>query len=121
MVSRGIDLVGSTARRYGDFAPYNIRLDSGRRGWIIDQPMLALEAVHRDVAWFLFNLERRLGWTPPLTRVARSRNRDLGWPNHSTAIAGPGWSHSTHPPIQFCSLVSVPSKSVDGARQLSPR
>jgi len=62
----GMDLVGSTARRYGDFAPYNIRLDSGRRAWIIDQPSPpALEPVHRDVAWFLFNLERRLGWDTP--------------------------------------------------------
>ena len=58
-----VDLVGSTARRYGDFAPYNIRLDSTGKAWIIDQPSApALEPVHRDVAWFLFNLERRLGW-----------------------------------------------------------
>ncbi|MET0565126.1 MAG: hypothetical protein ABW021_01605 [Acidimicrobiia bacterium] len=62
----GVDLVDSTARRYGDFAPYNIRLDAGGRAWIIDQPSPpALEPVHRDVAWFLFNLERRLGWDTP--------------------------------------------------------
>ena len=59
----GIDLVGSTARRYGDFAPYNVRLESDGKAWIIDQPSPpALEPIHRDVAWFLFNLERRLGW-----------------------------------------------------------
>jgi hypothetical protein len=58
-----IDLVSSTARRYGDFAPYNIRLEPGGKAWIIDQPSPpALDVVHRDVAWFLFNLERRLGW-----------------------------------------------------------
>ena len=58
-----IDLVGSTARRYGDFAPYNVRLEPGGKAWIIDQPSSPdLDVVHRDVAWFLFNLERRLGW-----------------------------------------------------------
>jgi len=58
-----IDLVGSTARRYGDFAPYNVRLEPDGKAWIIDQPSSAtLDLVHRDVAWFLFNLERRLGW-----------------------------------------------------------
>ncbi len=58
-----IDLVSSTARRYGDFAPYNVRLEPGGKAWIIDQPSPpALDVVHRDVAWFLFNLERRLGW-----------------------------------------------------------
>jgi len=58
-----IDLVGSTARRYGDFAPYNVRLEPNGKAWIIDQPSSAtLDLVHRDVAWFLFNLERRLGW-----------------------------------------------------------
>ena len=61
-----VDLVGSTARRYGDFAPYNIRLGAADKAWIIDQPSLpALAPVHRDVAWFLFNLERRLGWDTP--------------------------------------------------------
>ena len=59
----GIDLDRSTARRYGDFAPYNVRLEPGGKAWIIDQPSPpALGPVHRDVAWFLFNLERRLGW-----------------------------------------------------------
>jgi hypothetical protein len=58
-----VDLSGSTARRYGDFAPYNIRVDDAGRAWIIDQPSSpAAELVHRDVAWFLFNVERRLGW-----------------------------------------------------------
>ena len=58
-----IDLVGSTARRYGDFAPYNVRLGPDGKAWIIDQPSPpSLDLVHRDVAWFLFNLERRLGW-----------------------------------------------------------
>ncbi len=58
-----IDLVSSTARRYGDFAPYNVRLEPGGKAWIIDQPSPpALDVVHRDVAWFLFNLERRIGW-----------------------------------------------------------
>jgi hypothetical protein len=58
-----IDLSGSTARRYGDFAPYNVRIENGGRAWIIDQPSSpASELVHRDVAWFLFNVERRLGW-----------------------------------------------------------
>jgi len=59
----GIDLVGCTARRYGDFAPYNVRLAPDGKAWIIDQPSPpTLDLVHRDVAWFLFNLERRLGW-----------------------------------------------------------
>jgi hypothetical protein len=58
-----IDLVSSTARRYGDFAPYNVRLGPGGKAWIVDQPSPpSLDLVHRDVAWFLFNLERRLGW-----------------------------------------------------------
>jgi len=58
-----IDLVGSAARRYGDFAPYNVRLQPDGKAWIIDQPSSpTLDLVHRDVAWFLFNLERRLGW-----------------------------------------------------------
>ena len=58
-----LDLVSSTARRYGDFAPYNVRLEPGGKAWIIDQPSPPdLDVVHRDVAWFLFNLERRLGW-----------------------------------------------------------
>jgi hypothetical protein len=58
-----IDLSGSMARRYGDFAPYNVRIEDGGRAWIIDQPSSpAAELVHRDVAWFLFNVERRLGW-----------------------------------------------------------
>jgi hypothetical protein len=58
-----IDLSGSTGRRYGDFAPYNVRIEDGGRAWILDQPSSpAAELVHRDVAWFLFNVERRLGW-----------------------------------------------------------
>jgi hypothetical protein len=62
-----LDLVGSSARRYGDFAPYNVRIDAEGGAWIIDQPSPpALEPVHRDVAWFLFNLERRLGWDVPV-------------------------------------------------------
>jgi hypothetical protein len=67
----GIDLVGSTARRYGDFAPYNVRLEPDGRAWIIDQPSApTLDLVHRDVAWFLFNLERRLGWETSKRGVA---------------------------------------------------
>jgi hypothetical protein len=58
-----LDLTGATARRYGDFAPYNIRVEAQGGAWIIDQPSApSLELVHRDVAWFLFNVERRLGW-----------------------------------------------------------
>jgi hypothetical protein len=59
----GLDLTNATARRYGDFAPYNIRVDPQGGAWIIDQPSGPTpELVHRDVAWFLFNVERRLGW-----------------------------------------------------------
>jgi hypothetical protein len=58
-----LDLARATSRRYGDFAPYNIRIDEEGGIWIIDQPSFpARELVHRDVAWFLFNVERRLGW-----------------------------------------------------------
>jgi hypothetical protein len=58
-----IDLPRSMARRYGDFAPYNVRIEPGGQAWIIDQPSSPeMDLVHRDVAWFLFNLERRLGW-----------------------------------------------------------
>lgn len=61
-----IDLDVAMARRYGDFAPYNIRVDGQGGGWIIDQPSAPVrEPVHRDVAWFLFNVERRLGWDVP--------------------------------------------------------
>jgi hypothetical protein len=79
-----LDLTGATARRYGDFAPYNIRIDSGGDPWIIDQPSSpAADLVHRDVAWFLFNVERRLGWEAAKDKVGFEKARsDLVYAFH---------------------------------------
>ena len=33
-----MDLTGLVSRKYGDFAPYNIRLTDDGRVWILDQP-----------------------------------------------------------------------------------
>jgi hypothetical protein len=56
-----IDLVHLITRRYGDFAPYNMRVDRSGTIWVLDQPSGRQEApVHRDVAYFLERVERRL-------------------------------------------------------------
>jgi hypothetical protein len=71
-----LDLAKATARRYGDFAPYNIRIDAEGSAWIIDQPSgPAPELVHRDVAWFLYNMERRLGWETTTDRTVFDQAR----------------------------------------------
>jgi hypothetical protein len=58
----GIDLGHLVTRRYGDFAPYNMRVDGSGTIWVLDQPSGRMEApVHRDVAYFLERVERRLG------------------------------------------------------------
>jgi hypothetical protein len=57
-----MDLTGLVSRKYGDFAPYNIRLTDDGRVWILDQPSShAYAPIHRDVAYFLYRVERRLG------------------------------------------------------------
>ena len=112
-----LDLVGSAARRYGDFAPYNVRLEPDGKAWIIDQPSSPnLDLVHRDVAWFLFNLERRLGWETSKKggRFRRGQGPvDRGIPRRLPPD-GPG--NTRHPRRSGPSRsVSGLSKSVDGA------
>ena len=61
-----MDLTGKISRKYGDFAPYNIRLTDDGRVWILDQPSShAYAPIHRDVAYFLYRVERRLGRYEP--------------------------------------------------------
>jgi hypothetical protein len=61
-----MDLTGLVSRKYGDFAPYNIRLTDDGRVWILDQPSShAYAPIHRDVAYFLYRVERRLGRYEP--------------------------------------------------------
>ena len=61
-----MDLTGLVSRKYGDFAPYNIRLTADGRVWILDQPSShAYAPIHRDVAYFLYRVERRLGRYEP--------------------------------------------------------
>ena len=65
-VIMSMDLTGLVSRKYGDFAPYNIRLTDDGRVWILDQPSShAYAPIHRDVAYFLYRVERRLGRYEP--------------------------------------------------------
>ena len=57
-----VDLTGMISRRYGDFAPYNIRMGADGSLYLLDQPsMLSFAPVHRDVVYFMYRVERRLG------------------------------------------------------------
>jgi hypothetical protein len=59
---QGIDLAGFIAPRYGDYAPYNMRLDTEGQTWLLDQPApRSYDIVHRDVAWYAFALIRNVG------------------------------------------------------------
>jgi len=65
-IVKSMDLDGQVSRKYGDFAPYNIRLTDDGRVWILDQPSAhAYAPLHRDVAYFLYRVERRLGRYEP--------------------------------------------------------
>ena len=77
-----MDLSGKISRKYGDFAPYNIRLTDDGRVWILDQPSShAYAPIHRDVAYFLYRVERRLGRyesdSPAEMRRVQRRFEDL--------------------------------------------
>lgn len=65
-VIQPMDLTGKISRKYGDFAPYNIRLTDDGRVFVLDQPSShAYAPIHRDVAYFLYRVERRLGRYEP--------------------------------------------------------
>lgn len=56
------DLETVVARRYGDFAPYNIKIASDGTVWLLDQPSdLTMAPTHHDVSYFLGRVEGRLG------------------------------------------------------------
>jgi hypothetical protein len=62
----GIDWSRLASRRYGDFAPYNLRVDRSGGIWVIDQPSgRSYAPVHRDVAYFLDRLDRVLARRGP--------------------------------------------------------
>jgi hypothetical protein len=61
-----IDLNRLVTRRYGDYAPYNMRVDDSGVIWVLDQPSGRMNApVHRDVGYFLERVQRRLGGDIP--------------------------------------------------------
>jgi hypothetical protein len=73
-----VDLSGLIAPRYGDFAPYNVRLDPQGQTWLLDQPApKAYDIMHRDVAWYAFALIRNVGRDadPDSEEVRAARDR----------------------------------------------
>ena len=58
---KSFDLTGLVSRRYGDFAPYNVRVTEEGAVCVLDQPSTrAVAPIHRDVSYFLYRVERRL-------------------------------------------------------------
>ena len=61
-LARTLDTEKLIAPRYGDFAPYNVRIDPAGQAWLLDQPApRSLDLIHRDVAWYTFALLRNVG------------------------------------------------------------
>lgn len=57
-----IDLGDRISRRYGDYAPYNVRMGPAGDAWLLDQPgPPSLDLIHRDVSWYTFALIRNVG------------------------------------------------------------
>ena len=86
-----IDLDRLVTRRYGDFAPYNMRADDAGVIWVLDQPSGRMNApVHRDVAYFLERVQRRLGGGIP---GMQDRLEEAFLASYSTT--GPGLARQT--------------------------
>lgn len=63
---RAVDLGGVVSRRYGDFAPYNVRLTADGSVRVLDQmSSRSFAPVHRDVSYFLHRIGLRIGRYEP--------------------------------------------------------
>ena len=63
---RAVDLGGVVSRRYGDFAPYNVRLTEDGDVCVLDQPSSrSFAPIHRDVSYFLYRVGLRIGRYEP--------------------------------------------------------
>jgi hypothetical protein len=92
---RGVDLNGAVSRRYGDFAPYNLRLTADGGVCVLDQLSTRSYApIHRDVSWFLHRIGLRIGRYDP-----DDRKKTLAAQDHLETVFMSGYAKTGPRPL----------------------
>lgn len=89
-----VELDGAVSRRYGDFAPYNLRLTSDGGVCVLDQlSSRSYALIHRDVSWFLHRIGLRIGRYDPDSRkkldAAQQRLEEVFMAGYATTAPRP--------------------------------